>query len=68
MQTRSLTRMPSGAAVIAKNCDIGRRDSIAKRSGYRRWRDIYMAAPIMLVTVVGEHIITVAGDVDVRDV
>lgn len=67
MQTSSLTRMPSGAAVIARNTDLGRRDSIAKRSGYRRWRDIDMAAPITLITVIATQILTVAGNVDVRD-
>lgn len=68
VQDFSLTRMPPGSAVIAKNCDIGRRDSISKRGGYRRWRDIDMGRMITLVTVIGDESLIIAGDVDVRDV
>lgn len=68
VQDFSLTRMPPGSAVVAKNTDIGRRDSIAKRGGYRRWRDIDMGQIVTLVTVLGDESLIIGGNVDVRDV
>jgi len=42
VQSAGPTRLPLGAGVIAKNCDVFPRRTITKRPGYRRWRDVSM--------------------------
>lgn len=62
--TTSPTRVPPGAAVIAQNCWRDRRGSINSRPGYRRWLEVYMAAPVTCVMVFyGKRLVT-AGNVD----
>lgn len=60
----SPTKLGPEAAIVAENVEFYPTNTITKRDGYCRWRDVQELAPVTGLLVMSGRILIMAGELD----